>query len=83
MSIALLGKHNDLASCGRIKDLIRSCLKDSDLVVRGAAVQPIEGLDDRQEFVPTLEQIAKTDPDKLPGKALDGGDGEEFYPSAI
>ena len=29
---------------------------------------------------PILEGIAKTDPEKFRGKALDGGDGDEFYP---
>ena len=80
MTTTLLGRHNDFASRSRISDLVRSFLKDSDLVVRGHAVNSITCLDDRQNFIPTLEKIARTDPDKLPGKALDGGDGEEFYP---
>lgn len=80
ITTALLAKHNDSASRGRVRDLIRSFLKDPDLVVRGDAVRQISCLDDRQDFVPVLEQFAKTDRDKLPGKALDGGDGDEFYP---
>ena len=30
--------------------------------------------------MPALEQMAKGDLPKLPRKALDGADGEEFYP---
>ena len=61
-------------------DLIRFYLNDSNVVVRNAAVGDVDCIGERQEFVSPLEQIAKTDPFKLPGKALDGGDGEEFYP---
>jgi hypothetical protein len=37
-------------------------------------------LDHREEFIPELKELAAHDPAKLPGKADDGGDGEEFYP---
>ena len=80
MSIALLGRHTDVASKTRIRELIRSSLTDPKPVVRSRAVKEIDCLDNRQDFVPMLEQIAKTDPWKLPGKADDGGDGDEFYP---
>jgi hypothetical protein len=80
MSIALLEKRGDHASQSQIRELIRSSLTDPDMIVRRAAVQQIECIDDRQNFVPVLKEIAKTDPQKLPGKALDGGDGDEFYP---
>ena len=80
MSVTLLEKRNDPTSRKRAVDIIRSSLTDSAAVVRGHAVREIGCLDERQEFLPILEKIAKTDPERLPGKALDGGDGDEFYP---
>jgi hypothetical protein len=80
MSIKMLEKRNDPTSHSRTRELVRSSLADPSLVVRGHAVKEVDCLEDRQDFVPVLEQIAKTDPDKLSGKALDGGDGEQFYP---
>jgi len=78
--MALLQKHDDAASQIRIRELLRTSLGDSGSVVRRKAVWEIDCLIDRQDFVPILEKIAKSDPLKLPGKALDGGDGDEFYP---
>jgi hypothetical protein len=80
MSISLLKNQNDPASQLRALDIIQSALTDSASVVRGHAVREIDCLADRQKFVSTLEKIARTDPEKFAGKALDGGDGEEFYP---
>jgi len=80
ISLTILKKKKDPASHSEVVSLIHVSLKDSSFVVRGHAVQEIDCLDDRRDFVPILEQIAKTDPDKMPGKALDGGDGDEFYP---
>lgn len=71
---------NHLVSQVRIKELIRSSLNDPDPVVRSSVVRAIDCRKDRQDFAPLLQQVAKTDPTKLPGKALDGGDGDEFYP---
>jgi hypothetical protein len=80
MALALLQKHDDAASNTRIRELLRSSLGDSGSVVRRKAVWEIDCLADRQDFAPVLEKIAKSDPLKLPGKADDGGDGDEFYP---
>lgn len=80
IGLKILKAKSDSASRTRARDLILSSLNDHDGVVRSAAVREIDCLDDRREFVATLEKVAKTDPQKLPGKALDGGDGEEFYP---
>ena len=80
MGIALLEKRSDPASNSQIRNLIRLYLKDPGSVVRRTAVLQIDCLDDRQNFVPVLKEIAQTDPLKLPGKAFDGGDGNEFYP---
>jgi len=71
---------NGVISQTRIKELIRSSLNDSDPSVRTRVVWAIDCRKDRQDFAPLLQQVAKTDPTKLPGKALDGGDGDEFYP---
>ena len=79
-ALEILRKQNDSASRARIRALILAGLDDQSLVVRGAAVDSIDCLEWRQEFVSNLEKIAKADPDKLPGKAIDGGDGNEFYP---
>jgi hypothetical protein len=80
MSIELMEKNGDSVSRTRIRELIRSSLSDPESVVRSHAVGEIDCLEDRQNFVPVLNEIAKTDPQKLNGKALDGGDGDEFYP---
>jgi hypothetical protein len=81
-ALGILKEKNDAASRDRIRALILSSLEDRSLVVRSAAVDSIDCLEGRQEFVPTLEKIAKTDPDKFSrkAKALDGGDGNELYP---
>ncbi|HLZ13420.1 MAG TPA: HEAT repeat domain-containing protein [Candidatus Acidoferrum sp.] len=80
LSVKLLERRNDPTSHERAKDLIRLSLTDSDSVVRSNAVRALGCLSERKEFVPILEKIAKTDPQKLAGKARDGVDGNEFYP---
>lgn len=81
MAIALLETHKDAASQIRIKELIRSSLSDPWPLVRTHAVETIDCRKDRQDFVPLLQQVAKTDPLILPGgPAFDGGDGGKFYP---
>jgi hypothetical protein len=80
MSFALLERRGDPAAQAQIKELILAYIKDPGSVVRRSAVQEIGCLESRQDFVPLLKEIAKTDTLKLPGKALDGGDGNEFYP---
>ncbi len=73
---------NGVISQTRIKELIRSSLNDSDPSVRTRVVWAIDCRKDRQDFVPLLQEVAKTDPFILPadGPALDGGDGDKFYP---
>jgi hypothetical protein len=80
LSVALLERSNDLKSRKRAVEIVRLALADPSSVVRGHAVREIDCLGQRQEFVPILERIASTDPEKLLGKASDGGDGDEFYP---
>lgn len=76
----LLRASSDPGAHERLKELLRSSLLDPFFPNRSVAVREVGCLEDREEFVPAIRQIAKTDPAKLPGKALDGGDGEEFYP---
>ena len=46
---------------------------------RSHAVNEIACLDDRQDFVPVLEKLAKTDPVHWKGREHDGVDGAQFY----
>jgi len=73
---------NDPESHQRIKDALRSALRSSDSSAREAAMAAIEYLDDREEFVPLLKEIAQNDPVKIAGQRPDdGGDNGEFYPT--
>jgi hypothetical protein len=83
MTITLLEGRNDSASRTRIREMLRSALTDPVAVVRGHAVNEIGCLDDRQDFVPILEKIAKTDPENYPGTEDDGVDGDKFYPVRV
>jgi hypothetical protein len=80
LSTEILEGRKDSASHAQMISLIQSSLKDPAAVVRRHAVREIDCLDERQDFIPVLQEIAKTDPDKLPGRADDGGDGGQFYP---
>jgi len=80
MATAILEGKNDPAAHALVLNLLRASLKDPGPVVRRHAVRQIDCLADRQGFVPVLGEIAKTDPDKLPGRADDGGDEGQFYP---
>jgi len=72
-----MGTASDLSCHARIEAALRSSLRDPDFVVRSAAISAVEYLDDRQEFVPTLRELAEHDPERIPGKSDDGG---EHYP---
>jgi len=74
------GSLNDLPSQLRTKAALRESLKDKESVVRRSAIYAIEYLDDRQEFLPILRDLAETDPGKRPGQA---GEGGEFYPVRV
>lgn len=77
----ILRMKNNAVSRAREADLVRSSLKDSSPVVREAAARETVCLENARDFVPALEQLAKNDPANFgPGKADDGGDGDEFYP---
>jgi hypothetical protein len=80
MVVEVLEGHNDPRSHARVKELLQASLADPGSVVRAKAVWEIDCLDDRQDFLPILEKVAKTDPEKFPGRADDGGDADGFYP---
>ncbi len=66
----------------RIKNALRAALRSSEFGVRVSAMGAIEYLDDREEFVPLLKEVALNDPVKLAGQRPDdGGDNGEFYPA--
>lgn len=79
MAITMEGT-NEAVSPARIGEMLRSALIDPAAVVRSSAVQEIGCLDDRRDFLPLLERLAKTDPEHYPGRADDGVDVDQFYP---
>ena len=79
MAITMEGQ-DERVSPARIREMLQSALSDPDTVVRGHAVEEIACLGDRQDFVPALEKLAKTDPVHYKGRADDGVDGDQFYP---
>jgi hypothetical protein len=79
-AITILEARNDVSSQVRVRELIRSSLNDHRPIVRTHVVRKIDCRKDRQDFVPLLQEVAKTDTFKLPGRADDGGDGDKFYP---
>ena len=71
---------NDPDSHLRIKNALRSALASPDSIVRSSAVGAIEFLDDREEFVAVLKDLAEHDPDKLAGQPLfDGTIGDAYF----
>jgi len=80
MSFALLAKRGDSDAQAQIRELVLAYVKAPSEPSRRIAVQEIDCLDDRQNFVRLLTEISKTDPEKRPGKALDGEDSDGFYP---
>lgn len=79
MAITMEGQDEPV-SPARIREMLRSAISDPDAVVRGHAVEEIACLDDRKDFVPVLEKLAKTDPAHWKGREDDGVDGDQFYP---
>jgi hypothetical protein len=71
----------DPDSLTRIKNALHSALARPDESARECAMSAIEYLDDRAEFVPTLRDLARSDPHKVDGQvAEDGQDGGVVYP---
>ena len=63
----------------RIKRALRTALQSPDSIVRKVAIYAIEYLDDREEFVPMLKDIAEHDPYKLQGLSLRDGTVGDIY----
>jgi len=61
----------------RIKNTLKSALGSPDHDVRETAIFAIEYLDDREEFVPMLQDIAEHDPYKSPYNLGSRGNGED------
>jgi hypothetical protein len=80
MALLLLEKDPGPAKQAQMKDIILVSLHDSDPNVRRGALWHVQCLDWRADFIPEIEQIAKSDPEKLPGTVLDGGDNNQFFP---
>jgi hypothetical protein len=83
IAVTILKAADNDASPTRIRDLLRSSLKDTDASVRTAAVTLIECRDDRRDFVAVLQDLAKNDPERFPGKTDDGVDGDWHYPVRV
>jgi hypothetical protein len=78
-AISILRPMKDPASRARSKDLLRSSLSDPDSAVRTQAVMLVACSDEREDFLAALQQIAANDPDRFPGRADDGIDGNWYY----
>jgi HEAT repeat protein len=82
MAVTMEGR-NASVSPTRIREMLRSALADPVAVVRSHAVKEISCLPDRQDFVPALDKLAKTDPVHWKGREDDGVDGDQFYPVRV
>ncbi len=76
----MLATHTltDFDSKLRIKNTLRLNLSSTEYRIREGALGAVEYLDDRQEFVPLLRDIAERDPYKSPYN-LGGGSEEDRY----
>jgi len=63
----------------RIKNALRLALVSPSYGVRYAAIYAVEYMDDREEFVPILKQIAEHDPYKLPNQPKEDGTVGDHY----
>jgi hypothetical protein len=82
-AVTILRASHDAASGAQSVELLRSSLTDPEFVVREEAVMLLDCSEDRLDFVPMLEQLAKTDPSRYPGRTDDGVDGNWHYPVRV
>jgi hypothetical protein len=82
-AVTILRSSIDAASHVQAAALLGSSLKDADFVVREEAVMLVDCANDRQDFVPILEQLANTDSTRYPGGTDDGTDGNWHYPVRV
>jgi HEAT repeat protein len=74
-AVTLLLRENDPASHGKISELIQAGLQDKEFLLRMAAIQAIERLDDGGfSFVSELRDLSEHDPVRIQGQGTDGGD---------
>lgn len=73
------GLVTDPQSLLRIRNAVRSALDAEDSGLRDTAVCLVEYLDNREEFVPKLKDIAEHDPAKLPNQPKADGSVGDFY----
>jgi len=73
------GLVTDPQSRLRIRNAVRSALDAEDSGLRDTAVCLVEYLDNREEFVPKLKDIAEHDPAKLPNQPKADGSVGDFY----
>jgi HEAT repeat protein len=72
--VTLLLRENDADSHSQIVGLIQSGLQDKEFLVRMAAIQAIERLEDGNSFVPKLRLLAEHDPLRIDGQGEGGAD---------
>jgi len=70
VGITILRMKNDEASRARIIAIIRAAISDPEYLVRSRALRAIEGLDDQNQFLPALREIAEHDPFMVPGESV-------------
>ncbi len=73
MAVTLLLRQNDPASHAKVIELIQSGVQDKEFLLRIAAIQAIERIDDRASFVSDLTELAEHDSFEIPGQAEGGG----------
>jgi len=76
-AVTILLRGNDAESHSRVFQLIQSGLQDKEFLVRIAAIQSIERLEDGSSFIPELRLLAEHDPLKIEGH---GEGGTDEYP---
>jgi len=67
--IAILRLRNDAASRAQTEGLIQAALEDAEFAVRASALDAIEELKERVQFLPALREMADRDPATVPGEA--------------
>jgi hypothetical protein len=82
-AVTILRAATDPASLAQSIALLRSSLADADTDVRQEAVMLLDCSGARQDFVSELEELAKSDPARYPGRSDDAIDGNWHYPVRI
>jgi hypothetical protein len=75
VAITILAAKGDAVSRSKIRNITETALKDPSLAARADAIYMIGCLEERSDFEPLLEQMAKNDPGKMTWEG-----GKETYP---